>query len=581
MAGGVVEKPSAHPQGPRKNYLNHVKTISSWLVTLDHKRIAVMYLGAVTFALMLGGFFALALRTVLLDGTPPEAGSKVLWWSVEQFYNKMFTLHGAVMVFLFIIPGIPAALGNFILPMMLGAKDLALPRINLLSWYLYVIGLIFFVGVLVLGGLDTGWTLYPPYSIGGHGDDPGGVWLNLILAYTGVFVLGFSSILTGLNFIVTMHKMRPKTMGMYDMPLFLWALYATALIQVLATPVIGITLGLSLVEHMFKIGIFLPEYGGDPVMYQHFFWFYSHPAVYIMILPAMGVQSELIATFSRKHVFGYKAIAWSSIAIAAIGFIVWGHHMFVSGQSPTAGIIFSFLTFLVAIPSAIKVFNWVATMYKGNIDLKTPMIYALNFIYLFGIGGLTGLFLASISNNIHLHDTYFVIAHFHMVMVGSTVNAFLGGVHFWWPKMTGRMYNEFLGRISAIGVFIGFNLAFMPQFVAGTRGMPRRYANYVDEFTIFHVSSTIGAFILGAAIFMQLIYLVYSLFKGKRAPANPWGAASLEWQSDSPPDFHNFTKPVIVMNAYDYENWEYESEEAGWHLRKEVIETGKSLAKVH
>ncbi|MCA8918375.1 MAG: cbb3-type cytochrome c oxidase subunit I [Planctomycetes bacterium] len=568
MAGGIVEKPSSGvPVRPARNYLNETKGLKNWLVTLDHKRIALMYLAAVTVALLLGGFWAIVLRTELLG--PQDVILSNDW------YNRAFTLHGAVMVFLFIIPGIPASLGNFILPMQLGAKDLALPRVNLLSWYLYVIGLVFFLGVLFLGGLDTGWTLYPPLSSGRP------VELNLIFAYTAVFILGFSSILTGVNFIATMHKLRPKGMTMYKMPLFLWALYATSLIQVLATPVVGITLGMSLIEHVFKIGIFLPQYGGDPVLYQHFFWFYSHPAVYIMVLPAMGVQSELIATFSRKHVFGYKAIAWSSIAIAAIGFIVWGHHMFVSGQSPAAGIIFSFLTFWVAIPSAIKTFNWVATLYKGAIDFKAPMIYALAFIYLFGIGGLTGLFLASIANNVHLHDTYFVIAHFHMVMVGSVLTAFLGGIHFWWPKMTGKMYNETLARICAVMVFVGFNVTFMPQFVAGTRGMPRRYANYMDEFTVFHQVSTIGAYILGLAVVIQAIYLVHSLFKGKQAPPNPWGSASLEWQSSSPPDFHNFLDKPIVMGAYDFENWEFVSEDAGYVLKKEVIETGKSLSTVH
>ncbi len=568
MAGGIVEKPaSGEVIHPKVHYLNASKGLKSWLVTLDHKRIAIMYLVAVSVALLLGGFWAVLLRTELL-------GPRDMILS-NDWYNRAFTLHGAVMVFLFIIPGIPASLGNFILPMQLGAKDLALPRVNLMSWYLYVIGLVFFLAVLFLGGLDTGWTLYPPYSSGRD------IQWNLILSYTAVFILGFSSILTGLNFIATMHKLRPKGMSMYHMPLFLWALYATSLIQVLATPVVGLTLGLSLVEHMFKIGIFLPQYGGDPVMYQHFFWFYSHPAVYIMVLPAMGVQSEVIATFSRKHVFGYKAIGWSSIAIAAIGFLVWGHHMFVSGQSPTAGIIFSLLTFFVAIPSAIKVFNWVATLYKGSIDFKSPMIYALSFIYLFGIGGLTGLFLASIATNVHLHDTYFIIAHFHMVMVGSVLTAFLGGVHYWWPKMTGRMYNETLGRIAAVMVFIGFNVTFMPQFVAGTRGMPRRYANYLDEFTIFHQISTIGAYILGAAVVLQAGYLLHSLFKGRKAPPNPWGAASLEWQATSPPDFHNFTEKPIVMGAYDFENWELVSEDAGYRLKREVVETGKSLSKVH
>ncbi|MBZ0136432.1 MAG: cbb3-type cytochrome c oxidase subunit I [Planctomycetes bacterium] len=574
MAGGTVEEPSSGDViHPKVHYLNATKGLKSWLVTLDHKRIAIMYLIAVSVALLLGGFWAVLLRTELLS--PGGVGEQANFVLSNDWYNKAFTLHGAIMVFLFIIPGIPASLGNFILPMQLGAKDLALPRINLFSWYLYIMGLIFFLGVLFLGGLDTGWTLYPPLSSGRP------VQMSLIFAYTAVFILGFSSILTGLNFIATIHKLRPRGMTMYKMPLFLWALYATSLIQVLATPVIGLTLGLSMIEHVFKVGIFLPQYGGDPVMYQHFFWFYSHPAVYIMVLPAMGVQSELIAVYSRKHVFGYKAIAWSSIAIAAIGFLVWGHHMFVSGQSPTAGIVFSFLTFLVAIPSAIKVFNWVATLYRGSIDFKAPMIYALAFIYLFGIGGLTGLFLASIATNVHLHDTYFVIAHFHMVMVGSVLTAFLGGVHHWWPKLVGRMYNETLARICAVLVFVGFNVTFMPQFVAGTRGMPRRYANYLDEFTIFHQVSTVGAYILGAAVVIQAGYLVHSLFKGKKAPPNPYGGASIEWQSTSPPDFHNFTEEPITTGAYDFENWQYISEDEGYKLKPKVLVTRQSLSEVH
>ncbi len=484
----------------------------SWIVTLDHKRIGMMYLVAVTFALLLGGVFALMLRTELLE---PKGD----FLMTNDFYNRMFTLHGAVMVFLFIIPGIPAALGNFMLPLQLGAKDLALPRLNLLSLYLYAFGLLFFVGVLVFGGIETGWTLYPPYSFDRETSIP------IVLALTGVFILGFSSILTGLNFIATIHKLRPPSMTVYKMPLFLWALYAASIIQILATPILGITVGLAAMEHIFKIGIFLPEYGGDPVMFQHFFWFYSHPAVYIMVVPAMGVQSEIISCFARKPIFGYKAIAWSSIAIAVVGFLVWGHHMCVSGQSPEAGIIFSFLTFAVAIPSAIKTFNWVATLYKGQIELKAPMIYALAFIYLFGIGGLTGLFLGSITTNVHLHDTYFIIAHFHMVMVGTVLSGFLGGLHYWWPKMTGKMYNEMAAKIAAAMVFIGFNVAFLPQFVAGTRGMPRRYANYDEQFTIFHQISTVGAFILGAGVGIVLVNMIVSLVKGKKAPRNPWGGA--------------------------------------------------------
>jgi len=522
----------------------------------------VMYLCGVSFMLALGGAFALILRTMLLDpGTTDQSGAA----ASNNLYNQMFTLHGAVMVFLFIIPGIPAAMGNFILPIQLGAKDLAFPRVNLLSWWLYMIGAVFFVMVLAFGipgseggGLDTGWTLYPPYSLGRETFAP------LLFALAGVFILGFSSILTGLNFIATMHKMRPKGMGWHQMPLFLWALYATALIQLLATPVLGILVGMSFVEHAFKIGIFLPEFGGDPLMFQHFFWFYSHPAVYIMILPAMGVQSELISVFARKPIFGYKAIAYSSVAIAVVGFLVWGHHMFVSGQSVIAGLIFSFLTFIVAIPSAIKVFNWVATLYKGSIDLKTPMFYALAFIFLFGIGGLTGLFLGSIATNVHLHDSYWVVAHFHMVMVGSIFAAFLGGLHYWWPKITGKMYSEFWGRIAAVLVFVGFNMTFIPQFVAGTRGLPRRYANYDPQFTSMHTWSTIGAYILATGLVMVLVYLVHSLFKGKKAPKNPWGGASLEWQAESPPHHHNFETMPVVRGAYDFDGIEYDEAEGGY-----------------
>ncbi|MCF6228071.1 MAG: cbb3-type cytochrome c oxidase subunit I [Planctomycetes bacterium] len=571
MSGGEVIK-TASSEGAPENYLTASRGLKSWLITLDHKRIGVMYLIAVCFSLLLGGAFVLILRLELLspDQIIPLSETNSFLGDYNQFYNKMFTLHGAVMVFMFVIPAIPAALGNFILPLQLGAKDLALPRINLLSFYLYVLGALFFVGVLVLGGLDTGWTLYPPYSMGRD------LSFKLLFAYSAVFIMGFSSILTGLNFITTIHRLPPKGLGIRAIPLFLWALYATSIIQVLATPVVGLTVGLSAIEHIFHIGIFLPEFGGDPVLYQHFFWFYSHPAVYIMVLPALGIQSELIATFSRKHIFGYKAIAWSSVAIAGIGFLVWGHHMVVAGQSPTAGIIFSFLTFWVAVPSAIKVFNWVATLYKGNIDLKSPMIYALSFIYLFGVGGLTGLFLASIATNVHLHDTYWVVAHFHMVMVGTVLTAFLGGLHYWWPKISGRMFNEKFAKIGAIGVFIGFNLAFMPQFVAGTRGMPRRYANYSDEFTIFQQLSTVGAFVLGFSVVFQFGYLLHSFFKGKPAPANPWGAAGWEWQTTSPPHHHNFTSKPIVMNAYDFENWE-EVAPGDWKLRQACIDKGASL----
>ncbi len=534
------------------NFLNASHGFRSWFFTLDHKRIGIMYLISILGSFLLGGLFALLIRTELLTPTKTVIDADA--------YNQVFTLHGAVMIFLFIIPGIPAALGNFVLPIMLGAKDVAFPRLNLLSFHLYVIGALFAVFAILFGGVDTGWTFYTPYSTTTS--------TNVVAITFGVFILGFSSIFTGLNFIVTIHKMRPEGMGWYQMPLMLWALYATAIIQVLATPVLGITLLLLVVERTLGIGIFDPALGGDPVLFQHFFWFYSHPAVYIMILPAMGVISELVSAFSRKTIFGYKAIAYSSVAIAVLSFLVWGHHMFVSGQSSLANMVFSALTFSVSIPSAIKVFNWIATMYKGSIKLDTPMVYALAFIFLFGIGGLTGLFLGALATDVHLHDTYFVVAHFHYVMMGGVLIAFLGGLHYWWPKMFGRMYSEKWGKIAAWLVFVGFNVTFFTQFVMGSKGMPRRYFNYPAEFTSYHVISSIGSYILAVGFFIIAIYLVHSLVKGAKAPANPWGAATLEWQTSSPPPLHNFTQPPVVGEPYDYRDIVYD-EASGGYVRRE------------
>ncbi|MDA7910073.1 cbb3-type cytochrome c oxidase subunit I [bacterium] len=530
---------------PETNFLNCSKGWKSWAFTLDHKRIGIMYLIGVTVALFLAGIFALVLRSHLFtfDSTMLS----------DDMYNQMFTLHGAVMVFSFIIPSIPAALGNIVLPMMLGAKDVAFPRMNLASFYLWIIGTGCLLGAILSGkGLDTGWTFYTPYSI----DTNTGV----IYATFGAFILGFSSIFTGLNFLVTVNTMRAKEQGWFKLPLFVWSLYATAIIQVLATPVLGITLLMLIAEKTLHIGIFDPKYGGDPVLFQHFFWFYSHPAVYIMILPAMGVISELISVYSQKRIFGYSFIAFSSVAIALLGFLVWGHHMFTSGQSLVVTLIFSAITFTVAIPSAVKVFNWLATLYKGSILLNTPMCYALSFIFLFGIGGLTGLFLGALSTDIHLHDTYFVVAHFHFVMVGGTLTALLGGVFHWWPKIWGRMYNDFLGRVGCFLVFSGFNLTFFPQFVMGSRGMPRRYASYDPEFQAFHQLSTVGAFVLGIGILLSFVVLVYAAFRGPRCSSNPFRAASLEWQSSSPPDFHNFIQTPVLTDPYDFESQVYDEE---------------------
>ncbi|MEZ6232696.1 MAG: cbb3-type cytochrome c oxidase subunit I [Phycisphaerales bacterium] len=556
-----------------------------WATTIDHKKIGIMYLVAVLFMFFLGGMAAMAVRLELWEPTRTaqvavtqpvldESGQPRLGedgqpltetvmqtrttgqlWAVSDVqgennnvYNRIFTLHGAIMVFMVIIPSVPAALANFFLPLMLGAKDVAFPRLNLLSFYIYAIGSMFAVTSILFGGVDTGWTFYTPYSTTTDADH----WRVAIMVMA-AFTLGFSSILTGLNFIVTVHKLRAPGMGWFDMPLFIWAIYATSIIQVLATPVIGITLLLLFFERIFHVGIFDPRIGGDPVLFQHFFWFYSHPVVYVMILPGMGIISDMIAVHARKKIFGYRAIAFSSLGIAGVSFIVWGHHMFTS-QGELASIVFSALTFLVAIPTAIKVFNWIATLYKGSIAFNTPMLYTLSFLFLFSIGGLTGLPLATLSTDLHLHDSYFVVAHFHYVMMGGTIIAFVGGLHHWWPKMFGKMYNEFWGIVGCILVFIGFNVTFFTQFFLGTRGMPRRYASYLDEYTLLHQVSTIGSWLLLAGFLVHLFNFIHSLVAGRPAPANPWGAMSLEWEADSPPDEHNFHhEPIVKHGPYDFD----------------------------
>ena len=529
----VAVAPSARP-----DYLNDGYGIKSWLLTRDHKRIALLYLASITLFFILGGVFALLIRLELL--TP--AGDLV----TSQTYNKLFTMHGVIMVFFFLIPSIPAVLGNFLIPLMIGARDLAFPRINLLSWYVYVVGGVFTLTAAITGGVDTGWTFYTPYS---------STYANshVVLTVLGVFITGFSSILTGLNFIVTIHKMRAPGLSWFRLPLFVWAHYATSMIMILGTPVLAISVVLVGLERIFRIGIFDPHIGGDPLLFQHLFWFYSHPAVYIMILPSMGVVSEIVTCFSRKRAFGYNFIAFSSVAIAVLGFLVWGHHMFVSGQSVAAGVIFSGLSFLVAIPSAIKVFNWTATLYKGSVSYQTPMLYAFGFIGLFTIGGLTGLFLATLGVDVHVHDTYFIIAHFHYIMVGGAVMGYLGGIHFWWPKISGRLYPEWWGRVAAVVVFLGFNLTFFPQFILGYLGMPRRYHAYPPEFQVLNVMSTAGASILGIGYLLPLVYLTWSMRYGPKAPANPWRAKGLEWETSSPPPTENFLEtPVVTEEAYAY-----------------------------
>jgi cytochrome c oxidase subunit 1 len=526
------------PDPGRLNYLNADYGWKSWLLTTDHKRIALLYLVSISIMFFIGGAMAVGIRLELI--TPP--GDLVQ----AETYNKLFTLHGIVMVFFFLIPSIPAVLGNFLIPIMIGAKDLAFPRLNLASWYIYMVGAVITLFAMISGGVDTGWTFYTPYSTAFSNS-------AVVLAGLGIFITGFSSILTGLNFIVTIHKMRAPGMTWFRMPLFVWAHYATSIIQVLGTPVVAVTILMVAVERMFRLGLFDPTLGGDPILFQHLFWFYSHPAVYIMILPSMGVMSELVTCFSRKRIFGYEVIAMSSMAIAVVGFLVWGHHMFVSGQSTYAGMVFSALSFLVAIPSAIKVFNWTATLFRGSISLAAPMLYAGGFIGLFTIGGLTGLFLAAMGLDVHVHDTYFVVAHFHYIMVGGAIMGYLGGLHFWWPKITGRLYHETWARVAAVMVFAGFNLTFFPQFVLGYLGMPRRYHAYPEEFQVLNVMSSAGASILGLGYLIPMVYLAWSMRYGKKAPNNPWAAQGLEWQTASPPSTANFdTPPIVPAEPYHY-----------------------------
>jgi cytochrome c oxidase subunit I len=522
----------------RVNYLNAGYGPKSWLLTIDHKRIAILYLIGVTFFFAIGGLYAAAIRLELL--TP--AGDVFQ----SETYNRLFTTHGVMMVFFFMIPGIPGVLGNFLIPLMIGAKDVAFPRLNLLSWYLYIVGGLIALWATVHGGVDTGWTFYTPYSTV-YSDG----WV--VVTAVGIFIAGFSSILTGLNFLVTIHTMRAPGMTWTRMPLFCWGMYATAIIQILGTPVIAITLLLVAAERLFHLGVFDPAQGGDPVLFQHLFWFYSHPAVYIMVLPAMAVISELVTAFARKPIFGYKFIAASSVAIATLSFLVWGHHMFVSGQSVYAGLVFSILSFMVGVPSAIKVFNWTATLYKGSVSYQTPLLYALGFIGLFTFGGLTGLFLAALGLDIHVHDTYFIVAHFHYIMVGGTIMGYLGGLHYWWPKISGKLYPEYWSRVSAWIIFIGFNLTFFPQFIVGYLGMPRRYHAYPDEFQILNVMSTAGASILGVGYVIPLVYFFWSMRYGQAASDNPWGATGLEWQTPSPPPTDNFPEtPTVSGRPYDY-----------------------------
>ena len=545
----VAETVQSNGQGSYLDYKGKHKGIFAWILSTDHKRIGILYMVALLSWFLVGMTLGGLIRIELLTPQGTIVG--------PQTYNAFFTLHGVIMLFIFVIPGIPAVFGNFFLPIMIGAEDVAFPRLNLLSWYLYITGgLLIILAIFLPGGApDTGWTFYIPYSVRTS--------TNMIITLTAVFILGFSSILTGLNFITTIHRLRAPGMGWFKMPLFSWGLYATGWIQVIVTPVVGITLLLVIVERVFHVGIFDPSLGGDPILFQHLFWIYSHPAVYIMAVPAMGVISEIIPTFSHRTIFGYKFIAYSSLAIALFGSLVWGHHMFAVGMSQSADFVFSLLTFMVAIPSAIKVFNWTATLYKGSIQLDPPMLYALAFIFLFTIGGLTGMIQGALSLDIHLTDTYFIVGHIHYVVFGTAGFGIFAALHYWLPKMIGKMYNKKVGKVAFWFVFTGFNVLYFPFFIMGWLGMPRRSYHYLPQFQVYHIISTVGSWIMIFGILLMFYNLLKSVINGPRiTERNLWGGETLEWSVATPPPFTNFEKiPDVVSGPYEYKDNDVELEE--------------------
>jgi cytochrome c oxidase subunit 1 len=549
--GGPAIEPRAATE---PSYLTSEMTITSWLLTRDHKRIALLFMASVTFFFFVGGAAATLMR---LNLATPEGLLQ------PAVYNRMFTMHGIIMVWFFLIPSIPTTFGNFFIPMMIGARDLAFPRINLLSWYVFNLSGLVVLFALVMGGADTGWTFYTPLST---------VYADgyVFAAAMAVFINGFSSIMTALNFVVTIHRMRAPGMTWMRLPLFVWGIYAVSIVMLTATPVLAMDTFLLAVERFIGIGLFDPRHGGDPLLWQHMFWFYSHPAVYIMILPAMGVVSELIPCYARRPIFGYSGMTIALMSIAILSFFVWAHHMFVAGISVYSAILFSLMTFFVAVPSAIKVFNWTVSLHKGRISFDAPMLYALGFVLLFTLGGVTGLMLATLAVDVDVHGTYFVIAHFHYIMVGATVSAFFGALHYWWPKITGRLYPEMWARFAAILTYVGFNLTFFPQFVLGYLGMPRRSYTYPPEWQSWNVLSSAGASILAIAYLLPLFYLGWSIFWGRKAGPNPWGATGLEWATASPPPKHNFEDtPVVTVGPYSYEpeNDTFVDQEGAWHAR--------------
>ncbi|KDR55140.1 MULTISPECIES: cytochrome c oxidase subunit I [Oscillatoriales] len=503
----------------------------------DHKVIGIQYLVTSFIFYLIGGFMAGIVRTELATPDPDLVD--------PEMYNSLFTVHGTIMIFLWIVPA-GAGFANYLIPLMIGARDMAFPKLNAVAFWLIPPGGLLLLASFLIEAPQAGWTSYPPLSLvtGKVGEE---IWILSIL------LLGTSSILGAVNFSVTIFKMRIPTMGLNDMPLMCWAMIAASALILLSTPVLAAALILLSFDLLAGTNFFNPTGGGDPVVYQHLFWFYSHPAVYIMILPFFGLISDILPVHARKPIFGYQAIAYSSLAISFLGLIVWAHHMFTSGTPGWLRMFFMITTMIIAVPTGIKVFGWLATIWGGKLRLNSAMLFAMGFIATFVIGGVTGIMVASVPFDIHVHDTYFIVAHFHYVLFGGAVFGIFAGIYHWFPKMTGRMMNENWGIVHFVLTLIGANMTFMPMHILGLQGMPRRVAMYDPRFTELNVVCTIGTYILAVSTFPFIINAVWSWLKGPKAPGNPWEALTLEWMTSSPPPIENFhTTPVLRTGPYDY-----------------------------